>query len=197
MIAGIREKTVPNRWIITPDAQPENIRELLKKNGFKDLSEKAEQPEPGILLKESDFTPCSPGENPSVVCREVQTREDFSTWVDVVNTALHGWEMIDAENYYTWIKQKNMRFYLAEIDGKAVSMAATIQTGDTASLEFVSTLEEYRRRKAASILSSKALENLFANGAESVTLSGSSEAVPLYEKLGFYPCFYNTIMLYE
>ena len=61
----------------------------------------------------------------------------------------------------------------------------------------MSTLEEYRRRKAASILSSKALENLFANGAESVTLSGSSEAVPLYEKQGFHPCFYNTIMLYE
>ena len=90
-----------------------------------------------------------------------------------------------------------MRFYLAEIDGKAVSTAATIQTGDTASLEFVSTLEEYRRRKAAIILSSKALANLFANGAACVTLSGSSEAVPLYEKLGFHPCFCNTIMLYE
>ena len=105
--------------------------------------------------------------------------------------------MIDAENYYTWTKQDNMRFYLAEVDGKAVSTVATIQTGNVASLEFVSTLEEYRRRKAAIILSSKALENLFANGTECVTLSGSSEAVPLYEKLGFHPCFDNTIMLYE
>lgn len=197
LIAGIKEKTVPNRWIITPDAQPENIRALLKANGFQDLSESAEHPEPGMILKASDFTPYSSDENPDVVCREVQTREDFSTWVDVVNTALHGWEMIDAENYCTWIKQDNMRFYLAEVDGKAVSTVATIQTGDTASLEFVSTLEEYRRRKAAIILSSKAIENLFANGAECVTLSGSSEAVPLYEKLGFHPCFCNTIMLYE
>lgn len=197
LIAGIKAKTIPNRWFITPDAEPENIIELLEANGFKNLSENAEQPEPGMLLWASDFTPCLQEENPAIVCREVQTLEDFSTWVDVVNTALHGWEMIDAENYYTWTKQENMRFYLAELAGKAISTVATIRTGNTASLEFVSTLQEYRRRKAAIILSSRALENLFADGVESVTLSGSGEAVPLYEKLGFHQCFHNIIMLYE
>jgi Predicted acetyltransferase involved in intracellular survival and related acetyltransferases len=84
-----------------------------------------------------------------------------------------------------------------EIDGIPVSTAATIRTGSTASLEFISTLKEHRRQKAAITLCSRAVEALFDNGVETVTLSGSSEAVPLYERLGFHSCFNNTIMLYE
>ncbi|MDE7297533.1 MAG: GNAT family N-acetyltransferase [Lachnospiraceae bacterium] len=197
LIAGIRSKTVPQRWLITPDARPDNTIELLEANGFRNLSAGAEIPEPGMLLRVEDFRPYKQEENTAVSCREVRTKEDFEIWVDVVNTALHGWKMIDAENYSVWLKQENIRFYLAEIDGVPAATAATIRTGNTASLEFVSTLEEYRRRKAAIILNSRALENLFEEGVESVTLSGASEAVPLYEKLGFHACFHNIIMLYE
>ncbi|MDE6388056.1 MAG: GNAT family N-acetyltransferase [Lachnospiraceae bacterium] len=198
MTAGIRAGAVPQRWLITPDAEPKNIVEILKENGFQeDLSEDAENPEPGMLLNAADFYPYADAESASVLCREVQTKEDFERWVDVVNTALHGWKMIDADHYYVWVKQENIRIYLAEIDGVPVSTAATIQTGNTASLEFVSTLEAYRRKKAALALSSKALENLFACGVENVTLSGSCEAVALYEKLGFRACFHNVIMLYD
>lgn len=54
-----------------------------------------------------------------------------------------------------------------------------------------------RRRKAAIALSSKALEGVFGRGVEMVTLSGSSQAVPMYKKLGFHTCFHNIIMVYE
>ena len=105
--------------------------------------------------------------------------------------------MIDAEHYSSWIEQDNIRLFLAEIDGVPVSTAATIQTGSTASLEFVSALKEHRRQKAAITLCSRAIEALFDRGVETVTLSGSSEAVSLYERLGFHSCFNNMIMLYE
>lgn len=196
LINGIRSGTVPDRWLITPDAEPENLADILKGNGFKNLSENASEPEPGMLLYAADFCPY-PADKPSVRCREVRTKEDFEIWVDVVNTALHGWRMIDAGHYAVWLAQKDMRFYLAETDGMPAATAATIQSGSTASLEFISTLKEYRRRKAAITLSSKALEDLFADGVETVTLSGASEAVPLYKKLGFHECFHNIIMLYE
>ena len=105
--------------------------------------------------------------------------------------------MIDAENYYTWIENGTYDAYLGEINGIPVSTAATIRNGDTASLEFVSTLEEYRRRKAAITISSKAISELFENGVKTITLSGSVEAVPLYQKLGFHNCFINILVQYK
>lgn len=197
LMEGIRSKSVPARWLITPDADPNNIVEVLKGKGFKSLSEDAENPEPGMMLYKSDFSPYSHLEKSNILCKEIRTKEEFTAWVEVVNTALHGWEMIDAEYYSSWIEQDNIRLFLAEIDGVPVSTAATIQTGSTASLEFVSTLKEHRRQKAAITLCSRAIEALFDRGVETVTLSGSSEAVSLYERLGFHSCFNNMIMLYE
>lgn len=196
IIEGIRSGTVPKRWIITPDATPWNIISLLESKGFRNLSSQAEGPEPGMLLHKNDFQPYFSAEG-DMICRRVRTKEDFRIWVDVVNTALHGWEMIDAEHYAVWLEKENLRFYLCEMDGKPVSTASTIRTGDTASLEFVSTLQEYRRRKAAISLCSQALGALFENGVRAVTLSGSEEAVELYRKLGFHDCFHNIIMQYD
>ena len=90
--------------------------------------------------------------------------------------------------------KENIRLYLYVLDEAPISMAATIQTGDVASLEFVSTLQEYRRRKASITLNSHALAELYANGVRAVSLSGFSEAVALYEKLEFHECFENIIM---
>ena len=70
----------------------------------------------------------------------------------MVNTALHGWDMIDADHYFTWVESSNTNVYLAEINGIAVSTCAIIQNNNAASLEFVSTLKEYRRRKAAALI---------------------------------------------
>ena len=105
--------------------------------------------------------------------------------------------MIDAEHYYKWVETGRVSIYMAEICGTAVSTAATIRNGRAASLEFVSTLLEYRRQKAAITLCSKALADLFADGVEAVTLSGASEATAPYEKLGVHSCFPNIIMEYK
>lgn len=193
---GIRVHRMPARWIVTPDATPPNAIALLETRGFRNLSSEAEEPEFGMLLHKSDFRPYYPA-NEAVICKRVETREDFRTWIDVVNTALHGWDMIDVQHYYVWVEEKNIQLYLGVLDGVPVATAATIQTGSAASLEFVSTLQEYRRRKAAITVSSHALSKLFANGAEAVSLSGASEAVGLYERLGFHRCFENIIMQYE
>lgn len=196
LVNGICAKKVPQNWVITPDATPSNIIQILEENGFQNMATEDSEPEPGMLLNRNLFQPYSLSED-SIVCRKVQTKEDFRSWIEVVNIALHGWEMIDAENYYTWVENDNIDLYLGEIDGIPVSTAATIRSGDTASLEFVSTLEEYRRRKVASVVCSVALTDLFANGVEDVTLSACGESVCLYEKLGFEGYFDNIIMRYN
>lgn len=195
-IKGICERKVPEIWFITPDSTPNNVISILERNGFKNLSSESDEPEPGMLLKKDDFCPYLMSTN-CIVCRKVRSKADFRIWIDIVNTALHGWKMIDAENYYTWFENGVYDFYLAEIGGIPVSTAATIRSGDTASMEFVSTLNEYRRRKAAITVSTMALEELFANGVKTVTLSGSVEAVALYKKLGFHNCFYNILLKYN
>ena len=195
-IKGIRKRKVPEIWFITPDSTPDNIISILERNGFKNLSSESNEPEPGMLLSKDDFCPY-PTSTDGMICRKVQSKADFRIWIDIVNTALHGWEMIDAKNYYTWVENGVYDFYLAEIDGTPVSTVATIRNGDTASMEFVSTLNKYRRRKAAITLSTLALDELFANGVKNVTLSGSVEAVALYKKLGFHSCFHNILMKYS
>lgn len=135
---GIRKGEVPKLWIVMPDATPDNIIDIMERNGFKDLS--GEDDASAMLLRKKDFLPYRE-ESSRISCREVTSMEDFRSWIDVVNTALHGWNMIDAEHYFTWVQEDAVRIYLAEIDGIAVSTCATIQNENTASLKFVSTHE--------------------------------------------------------
>lgn len=196
LIVGIRSGEIPPRWLITPDVPLQETVSLLEQNGFRNLAAEAPEPEPAMLLCKHDFCSHRTGCR-TVECRQVRSAEDFRIWVDIVNTALHGWEMIDAQHYYPWVQNEHFRIYLGEAEGVPVSSAATIQTGEEASLEFVSTLQEYRRQGAAAAVCSTALEELFANGVSSVSLSACDGAAPLYEGLGFHRCFENIVMQYE
>lgn len=196
LIEEIKAKRAPQNWIVTPDAMPSNITEIMERHGFQNLSTDESNPEPAMLLTRNEFKPYY-SENENIVCRKVRTREDFKVWIDVVNTALHGWDMIDADNYYSWIENEQLDIYLGEIDGIPVSTAATIRNGDIGSLEFVSTLEEYQRKKVASVVCSKALEKLFEYGVRDVTLGACGESVHLYRRFGFQSYFNNIIMQYK
>ena len=188
LLPDIDAGRVPGNWFITPGATPDNVMALLEANGFQNMG----GGEPAMLLRAAAFQPVPP--NSRVTCREIHTPEDFRLWIDIVNAALHGWDMIDAEHYYIWVEKGTYRFWLGEIDGVPVSTAATIQTGRAGSLEFVSTLEPYRRQGAAAVASSGAIAKLLASGAELVSLSACGESVPLYRKLGFEPVFEPVMM---
>lgn len=193
LIPEIQAGRVPALWYVTPDSTPSNIRELLAQNGFRDLSQDGE-PEPTMALMRENF---SPRKEREIFCRRVCGPEEFREWVRIVNTALHGWEMIDPVNYYPWVGSEDIRIYLGILEDTPVSACATIQGGRTGSLEFVATLEEYRRRGAAAVLCSHAIEELFEAGAELVTLGACGESVPLYKGLGFRECYPNVLMRYE
>lgn len=194
LMEGIKAGRVPSRWIVTPEDIPGDIVMRLEAMGFQNLS--AGGNEPGMILHEHEFRHFH-SEGGVLRLKRVQTIKEMQIWVDVVNTALHGWEMIDAEHYFVWVEREDIKLYLCELDGVAVSTAATIRTGDVASLEFVSTLEEYRRRGAGAAVCSQALAELFADGVRTVTLSGAQEALALYKKLGFQECFENIILQYD
>ena len=103
MVASIRAKHMPQQWIITPDAAPSNIISIMEANGFQNLSADSSEPEPAMLLNKQDFQPYVPVDA-SITCRKVTSKEEFKVWIDIVNEALHGWDMIDADNYYIWVE---------------------------------------------------------------------------------------------
>lgn len=111
--------------------------------------------------------------------------------------ALHGWDMIDAEHYFSWVESDTINIYMAEMNGIAISTCATIQNNNTASLEFVSTLKEHRRRKAAALLCAYAINDLLNHGVGIVTLGACGHSAFLYERLGFKRCFNNTVMKFD
>ncbi len=67
LIQGIRDGRVPQIWHVTPDTTPENMIDIMKRNGFKDLSEGASEPEPTMSLHKNDFVPYEEKGSP-IIC---------------------------------------------------------------------------------------------------------------------------------
>lgn len=195
LVPDLRNGKVPSLWVISPLSTPGNLADILISKGFRDLRN-SERPEYGMAM---DFTvPFDlPMPDPQVAIRRVTSVSDFKIWIDIVNIALHGWDLLTAEHYTIWFERKEFAFYLGYIGEIPVSTVAIIQDGKNASLEFVSTLKEYRNRGAACAVCLKAMRDLQVNGVEIVTLRSSFEAHKLYEKLGFRPYYEQRLLSFQ
>ncbi|MEK3756976.1 GNAT family N-acetyltransferase [Paenibacillus sp. FSL P4-0338] len=114
-----------------------------------------------------------------------------------MNEALHGWPMLNQAYYEFWLSRSELSFYLAYLDGVPIATSAAMQTGNQASIEFVSTLQQYRNQGAASALCLTTLHDLHNKGVHTATLRASHKANALYTKLGFKPYFQTVVMSYE
>jgi ribosomal protein S18 acetylase RimI-like enzyme len=186
-ICGLREGTIPSFWVITPNSTPKDIVDILVSKGFTDESDR-EHPELGMAL-DIRMIPELSISNRNIAVTKVASLAEFQTWMNIVNEALHGWNMLALEHYASWLSQNEFSFYLASFNGTPVATASTLQDGIHASVEFVSTLKEYRNRGVATFLCLRILNELMQNNVKIVTLRASHEAIPLYRKLGFKPYF--------
>lgn len=195
LISSLMAGTIPLFWVISPTCTPKNIMDYLISKGFKDLSD-PEHPELGMAL-DIEKIPKLSMSNPKVEVKKIKSLSEFGIWIDVVNEALHGWPMLNTECYYPWISRDELSFYLAYLDGIPVSTVATIQDGDKASIEFMSTLKEYRNQGVATIICMEALQELQKKCVRIVTLRSSNEAIPLYTKLGFKTYYEQVLISYQ
>lgn len=101
------------------------------------------------------------------------------------------------EHYGVWLEQEVFTFYLGFLDRVPACTAATIKDGTNASLEFVSTSKEHRRKGAAYAVRLKALQYLYKRGVDIVTLRSSFEAYKLYERLGFKPYYEQQLFSFQ
>ena len=192
LLPGLKAGVIPSLWVISPTSTPSSIVDYLMSIGFKGGLD-TEHLEPGMALDIDDFSmETKSGSN--IEIRGVKSLREFALWMDVVNEALHGWKLLSTEQYYPWLNHNPLSFYLGYHNGTPIATLATIQNGETASVEFVSTLKEYRHQGAATALSIEALKDLQLKGVKTVTLRSSTEAIPVYTKLGFRP-YYEQLLL--
>lgn len=194
ILKDIRDGIIPSFWYILPDAAPGNIADILKEKGFVgEIPANPEEREYGMALDLQNTNEWI-NTNPSIKVKRVNDYSDFQHWIYIVNSALHRCNLIDAEHYFTWVLQSNLSFYIGYLNGVPISTAATITDQDNASLEFVSTLEEYRRQGACTAVCVEALKQLKAQNIKTVILGSSPEATSIYKRLGFVP-YYEKVLL--
>ncbi|MFD2414225.1 GNAT family N-acetyltransferase [Paenibacillus rhizoplanae] len=195
LLPDLKSGVLPKIWFIPPSSKPANLTTILASKGFRDLSD-PENPEWGMALDLAKIHNL-PLSNPRINIHRVTSSSEFALWIDVVNEALHGWPMLDQTYHEFWLSRSELSFYLAYLDGVPIATSAAIQTGNQASIEFVSTLQQYRNQGAASALCLKTLHDLHNKGVHTATLRASHEANALYTKLGFKPYFQTVVMSFE
>jgi ribosomal protein S18 acetylase RimI-like enzyme len=197
LIPLIKSKHIPSAWYVSATSTPANIVEILLSRGFVKTLRKPTDPDEPEAAMALDMAPDMRwAASPSFEIRRVTSFPDFERWIDVVNEALHGCELLLAKYNYPLVARASVSFYLALLDGIPIATAATMQEGDIATLEFVSTLKAHRRKGAGSAACSEALRDLQKTNVRTVTLRASHEAIPLYAKLGFRPYFEPAILFY-
>lgn len=118
--------------------------------------------------------------------KRVEAIVDFKIWVDIANQILAGgYQDIHPINHYSWCEKGKLIPYIAYVDNKPAAIAAIMDNKGIASLEFVATLEEYRRKGLAKAVCVNAIRNAFANGAKIITTRAFYPANLIYQSLGF------------
>lgn len=121
-----------------------------------------------------------------VALKKVDNSEDFKRWADICNMVLHdGYPIMHPVNHYHLSEKGIMSCYIAYYEGAAAGVCSVIYNRDTASLEFVCTLEEYRRKGLAGAVCAKAVMEAFDRGSKIITLRSLPEAKRMYGKMGF------------
>lgn len=110
---------------------------------------------------------------------------EFQTWASIVDSNIHGAEMFHWINHYHLCSNGEIRCYIAYDQGVPVAVASMLKNGDLYSLEFVTTLPEYRRMGLATALCQTAIDEAFRDRAEMVTIRAYDESKKLGKKLGF------------
>ena len=97
--------------------------------------------------------------------KQVKTADDFKIWADMANRVFAGgYQDIHPVNHYRWCQNGRLIPYIAYTDGQPAAVAAIMDNSGVASLEFVATLEEYRRMGLARTVCVTALRSAFASG---------------------------------
>lgn len=118
---------------------------------------------------------------------KVQSADEFAVWADINNGILAG-GLPDMHPIYHYplCRKGVMKCYVVYEQEKPVAVSAIMDNHGIASLEFVATVPELRRKGYAKAACEKAIQDAFENGVKIITVRAINlAAAKLYESLGF------------
>lgn len=177
LVNRIKNSEIPNSLLITSETAPKNICSVLKNNGFS-IDDR------GLCMVYEMTSKFAETEKDFEIVR-VNSRTNIEEWSYIINTALFECELLSVDQYEDIYRNKNVSFFLAKKNEKAVSACFTIHNGTYADLDMVATLSTYRRRGIASALVKHAMNDLYEFGVSSVSLRAEVGGIDLYKRIGF------------
>lgn len=118
---------------------------------------------------------------------KVHSAEEFALWAQIANDIFSGgYPDIHPVNHFTWCEKKGVKCYIMYYDNIPVSVAAIMDNGGAASLEFVGTIPRMRKKGFAKAICEKAICDAFSDGASIITLRAINRtAAKMYQSIGF------------
>lgn len=118
---------------------------------------------------------------------KVHTAEEFAVWARMVNDILAGGHTdIHPVNHFIWCEKMGVKCYILYHNNIPVSVTAIMNNNGAASLEFVGTVPEMRRKGYAKAVCEKAVSDAFADGTSIITIRAiNRSAARLYQSIGF------------
>jgi predicted GNAT family acetyltransferase len=121
-----------------------------------------------------------------ITINQVTTVDEFGIWADICNSVLHGnYPIMHRVNHFDICKDGIMSCYIGCYQGKPAAVSAILNNNGVSSLEFVATLDDFRKKGLARALCQKAVDDAFANRSKIITLRAFANAKDLYKSLGF------------
>ena len=118
---------------------------------------------------------------------KIHSAEEFALWAQMTNDLLAGgYPDIHPVNHFTLCEKESLKCYIMYHDNIPVSVAAIMDNNGIASLEFVATIPEMRKKGFAKAVCEKAVYDAFSNGASIITVRAiNAVAGKLYKSIGF------------
>lgn len=186
LIQSYREKGAPDAWFVTPLSTPNNVREILLSLGLMN-PEDADMNDQGMAIPPEQMADVTArvNDNLTTTVKKVDNKEDFKTWCSIANGVLHGGQLLVPDHYYSLCESGKMVCFLGYCGEIPVATSATMNNDGNATLEFIATLPDYRKKGMGTMVCRAAIDYLINDGASVISLRAREIGVSLYKSLGF------------
>ncbi|WP_372997167.1 GNAT family N-acetyltransferase [Lutispora sp.] len=184
LIIKIKSNLAPSIININPHSTPYNIGDILISNGFTLWDKTAWGYGMAMDLQGMKFYDEYPEK---IIVKRVEDSKSFEYWIHILNNALFVEPCLWIKsNDFAHLQQlNNLILYVAYYDGDPAGISSACFDNEAADINFVATLDGYRKKGVATAAIHKALKEMQQMGIKIATLTGEYSAKPLYERIGF------------
>jgi ribosomal protein S18 acetylase RimI-like enzyme len=175
----IKNKEIPPFLVTLEPDQPERFYALAEKYGMKQINRWT-----GMAITKEDYKPLPErGERHTIV--EVHNNDIISDWISVVNSSLFNSTTLETTIVEKLYQRGPLKLYLGYQNKFPVSTSMSFETGSTAGLYMIATMEIYRGKGWGTLLTRYAMDKCFQNNTHMIILHASKMGERIYRNIGF------------